>query len=200
MPLRNDSSRWGSVSIGLHWLTLVLVLGMAAVGLLMVDMAASPFKVQVYSWHKSFGLTVLALTAIRLAWRLTDRSPEPMPGTPGWQHGIARATHGGLYLLLLVVPLSGWWFNSAAGFPLRWFGLVALPRLASFDAHAKSLARQTHELLFYVLAGLILVHAIAALWHHYVLKDRTLTRMLPAPGSVELARAGTPSPAFTKDP
>ncbi len=189
MPLRNDLRRWGSVSIALHWLTFVLVLGMAAVGLLMTDMASSPFKVQVYSWHKSFGLTVLALTALRLAWRLTDRSPEPMPGTPGWQHSIARATHGGLYLLLLAVPLSGWWFNSAAGFPLRWFGLVALPKLATYDRHTKHLARDAHELLFYALAGLILVHAIAALWHHYFIKDRTLTRMLPVADSLDPALA-----------
>ena len=178
-PIRNNPERWGAVSIALHWLTFLLVVGMAGVGLLMVDLASGPLKIQVYALHKSFGLTVLALTALRLLWRLVGRTPRALSGTPGWQDGIARASHGALYALLLAVPLSGWWFNSAAGFPLRWFGLVKLPKLAAFDPAIKALARDTHETLFYVLAGLVLVHSAAALWHHYRQKDATLRRMLP---------------------
>ena len=176
--LRNDCERWGTLSIALHWLTFLLVLGMATAGLLMVEMDPSPLKVQVYALHKSFGLTVLALTAVRLLWRLGGGTPSPAPGTPGWQHRLASATHGALYALLLAVPLSGWWFNSAAGFPLRWFGLLKLPKLTSFDLQLKALARETHETLFYLLASLVAVHAAAALWHHYRQRDRTLLRML----------------------
>lgn len=179
MPMRNNPEQWGAISIALHWLTFVLVLGMAIAGLLMVDMATSPLKVQVYGLHKSFGLTVLALTVLRLLWRLAGRAPEPVTATPAWQDAIARATHGALYALLLAVPLSGWWFNSAAGFPLRWFGLVKLPKLTGFDPELKAWARETHQTLFWVLAGLIVVHSAAALWHHYRLKDRILIRMLP---------------------
>ena len=187
MQLRNDARSWGVLSIGLHWLTFVLVLGMAFVGLLMVDMASSPAKIQVYALHKSFGLTVLALTALRLLWRLAGRTPQPVAGTAAWQHRLAQASHGALYLLLLAVPLSGWWFNSAAGFGLRWFALLPLPRLTSFDPATKALARATHESLFYLLASVVLLHAAAALWHHYRLGDRTLSRMLspdnaPRPG------------------
>lgn len=178
MPLHNEPQRWGSVSITLHWLTFLLVLGMAVLGLLMVDLPSGPAKLQWYALHKSIGLTVLALTAVRLAWRACDTLPQPVPFTPDWQHRIARATHGALYGLLVAVPLSGWWFNSAAGFPLRWFGLVSLPRLTGFDKDIKALARESHELLFYALMALVLVHAVAALWHHYRLKDRTLARML----------------------
>lgn len=179
MSMRNNREQWGTLSIALHWLTFVLVLGMATVGLLMVDMDNSPLKIQAYSLHKSFGLTVLALTVLRLLWRLSGLVPEPVAGTPKWQDALARAVHGALYALLLAVPLSGWWFNSAAGFPLRWFGLLKLPKLVGFDPHLKALARETHETLFYVLASMIIVHAAAALWHHYRLKDRTLARMLP---------------------
>lgn len=179
MSMRNDAERWGAVSIAVHWLTFVLVLGIAICGLLMTDMARSPLKIQVYSLHKSFGLTVLALTALRLLWRLIGRSPEPVAQTPAWQHLLAQLNHGALYVLLVAVPLSGWWFNSAAGFPLRWFGLVSLPKLSGFDAHAKALARSTHETLFYVLVGFIAAHALAALWHHYRLRDATLSRMAP---------------------
>jgi cytochrome b561 len=179
MTLRNDSQAWGSVSIALHWLTFLMVVGMAAVGLYMTDLETSPFKIQVYALHKSFGLTVLGLTALRLAWRLFTGRPEPEPGSPRWQDRLASLTHGAMYGLLIAIPLSGWWFNSASGFPLRWFGLVALPKLGSFNPQLKGLARETHETLFFVLATLVAIHAAAALWHHYRLRDRTLSRMLP---------------------
>ena len=179
MTLRNNSDTWGSVSIALHWLTFLMVAGMAVVGLWMTELATSPFKIQVYALHKSFGLTVLGLTALRLLWRLFSGRPHAVPGSPRWQDRIAALTHGALYALLVAIPLSGWWFNSASGFGLRWFGLVALPKLGGFDPQLKQLARETHETLFFILATLVAVHAAAALWHHYRLRDRTLSRILP---------------------
>ena len=179
MPMRNSRERWGAISIGLHWLTFLLVLSLAVIGLLMTDMRTSPAKIQVYSLHKSLGLTVLALTALRLFWLFTAPRPDRLDGTPGWQHLTARLTHLGLYALLLLVPFSGWWFNSASGFPLRWFGLFAVPRLGAFDPLVKASAKQTHETLFWILASIIAVHAAAALWHHYRMRDPTLRRMLP---------------------
>jgi cytochrome b561 len=179
MPIRDSSEHWGAISIGLHWLSFLLVVAVGLIGWLMTDMPTGVQKIQVYSLHKSLGLTVLAITAMRLLWRLSGRAPEPAPNTPVWQELSARLAHGALYVLLLATSLSGWWFNSAAGYPLRWFGLVKLPAIASFDKEMKALARETHETLFYVLAVVVAVHAAAALWHHYRLKDRTLIRMLP---------------------
>ncbi len=179
MPIRNDRARWGAVSITLHWLTLLLVLALAVLGLTMVGMATSPDKIQVYSLHKSLGLTVLGLTTLRLLWRFFSPVPAQVAGTPRWQHAIARLSHAALYLLLLLVPFSGWWFNSTAGFPLRWFGLVALPPLGEFDKALKASAKETHETLFWMLVAMIAIHAGAALWHHYRLRDATLQRMLP---------------------
>jgi cytochrome b561 len=170
---------WGRISIALHWLTFVLVCTLATVGLTMTEMDAGPDKVQVYSLHKSLGLTVLFLTALRLLWRLLERRPAMLAGTPRWQHALATLTHLALYALLLLVPLSGWWFNSTAGFPLRWFGLFSLPPLGEFDRNIKHQASETHEFLFWCLAALVAVHALAALWHHYRWRDRTLARMLP---------------------
>ena len=179
MPLRNSHERWGAISIGLHWLTFLLVLALAVIGLLMTDMRTSPAKIQVYALHKSLGLSVLALTSLRLLWLFSARLPGRIEGTPGWQHAIAKLTHAGLYALLLLVPFSGWWFNSASGFPLRWFGLFAVPKLGAFDPLVKASAKQTHETLFWLLAAVIAVHAAAALWHHYRMRDVTLRRMLP---------------------
>jgi len=179
LPTRNSADRWGSVSLGLHWLTFLLVLGMAGVGLLMTELPTGPFKIQVYALHKSVGLTVFALTLLRMVWRLVAGVPAPVSGSPRWQDALAKLMHGALYALLLAMPLSGWLFNSAAGFPLRWFGLFGLPKLAGYDPPLKEFARDLHGTLFYVLAMLVLIHAAAALYHHYRLRDRTLARMLP---------------------
>lgn len=179
MTLRNDGARWGWVSLAIHWLSLLMVLGVATGGLLMQELANSPTKIQVYGLHKSFGLTLLALTVLRLLWRLYAGTPSPVPGTPAWQDRVARAAHGALYLILLAMPLSGWLYNSASGFPLKWFGLFSLPKLSAYDAGLKQLALATHETLFIALAAIVTVHALAALKHHYVDRDDTLRRMLP---------------------
>lgn len=179
MRIRNDVGQWGLVSIGLHWLTFLLVVGLALVGLLMTELPTGPFKVQVYALHKSVGLTVFALALLRVLWRLFAGAPVPVADTPRWQDAIAKVTHGALYVLLLAVPFSGWMFNSAAGFPLRWFGLFKVPALSRYDPGLKAFAQAAHEWLFFALAALVLVHAVAALFHHYRLRDRTLVRMLP---------------------
>ncbi len=179
MSIRNSSQTWGSLSIGLHWLTLILILGLALVGLNMDDLPNGPQKIQVYALHKSFGLTVLALTVIRLSWRLFSVTPDTVPNTPVWQEWIAKLVHAALYVLLFAMPISGWLYNSAAGFPLKYFGLFSLPKLSGYDPQLKELARESHETIFYIMAVLLLMHAGAALKHHYLDKDNTLTRMLP---------------------
>jgi len=175
--IRNNAQRWGSISIGLHWLTALLIIGLSIVGLIMTELPNSPFKLQVYALHKSFGLTVLALTLLRLAWRFLAGTPDDLPGSR-LQQLAAKAVHGLMYFLLLAMPLSGWLFNSAAGFPLRWFNLVQLPKLLTgYNPALKDFAHELHETGFYLLAALLLVHAGAALFHHYVIKDDTLKRM-----------------------
>ncbi len=174
-----DDSRWGGASIGLHWLSFLVVLVAALIGLFMDDLPNGLTKLQVYAVHKSLGLTVIALTVIRLAWRLVAKVPPPLAGAPAWQEAIARITHGGLYLLLLLVPFSGWWYNSTSGFALQYFRLFNVPALVATNLALKHQAKDIHQLLFYVLCGLVAVHAAAALGHHYVWRDRTLVRMLP---------------------
>ena len=132
--IRNSPQAWGRISIALHWLTAVLILGLAAVGLLMTELPTSPMKMQVYALHKSFGLTVLALTVLRLSWRLLAGSPEALPGGK-LQSLAAKSVHGMLYVLLFAMPLSGWLYNSASGFPLRWFGMP-LPLATSHNGVA----------------------------------------------------------------
>jgi cytochrome b561 len=182
MPIRNDADRWGWISLGIHWITVAMVLGLVVVGLVMQELPNSPNKFEIYKLHKIFGITVLGLTVLRLVWRLFAGAPAPVAGTPRWQSAIASATHGVLYLILLAMPISGWLYHSASGYPprnLSWFGLFKLPALSPRDDALKDFALAAHEWLFIALAAIVTVHALAALKHHYIDRDRTLARMLP---------------------
>lgn len=179
MTWKNSTRRWGGISQGLHWLVAVLIVLQGTLGLVMVDMVNSPDKIRLYALHKSIGLTILALATLRLGWRLLAGAPAPVPGLPAWQRTAARLSHWLLYLLLFAIPLSGWLFNSAAGFPLQWFGLFNLPAITATDPALREVAATLHERLAWLLAAVALVHAAAALHHHLFLGNATLARMLP---------------------
>ena len=179
MSLKNTVDRWGPVSQFLHWSIVLLIAANAVLGLLMVDLPDNPQKIKLYALHKSLGLTVLALVALRLAWRVVAGAPHPVAGTPRWQQRIATLTHGAMYVLLFAQPLIGWVLNSAGGYPLQWFGLFNLPRIAATDPDLRELARSLHETGFWLLLTLVVAHAGAAFYHHLFQRDATLTRMLP---------------------
>jgi cytochrome b561 len=179
MTLKNSEERWGHVSQLFHWLIVVLIVVLGYLGLTMTDMANSPDKIRLYALHKSLGLTLLALVILRLLWRGYTGAPRPLPGIPAWQERAASLTHFALYVLLLAIPLTGWIFNSAAGFPMQWFGVVNLPALTGRSTALRELSGSWHELLFWALIVLALVHAAAAIYHHLFQHDATLARMLP---------------------
>ncbi len=184
MTLKNTDDRWGAVSQGFHWLIVVLILGLGVVGLTMGELPKTPKYFWVYTMHKSFGITVLALMLLRLAWRLYAGAPKPVAGTPGWQHAIATVTHWLLYALALAMPLSGWLYDSASGLrPFKLFGLFAMPKLVAPDESLKSLSHDLHEWGFWLLIALVAAHAGAALYHHLFQQDDTLKRMLPRRGN-----------------
>lgn len=174
-----NTDRWGPVSQLLHWTVVALILAMAYLGLTMTDLPNGPDKIHTYALHKSIGLTILALVSLRVLWRLYAGAPPAVAGTRRWQARVATATHAALYALLFAMPLSGWVVNSAAGFPLQWFGLFNLPRLLARDKAVHALAVEVHEALFWCLVALAAVHAAAAIYHHVVQRDATLARMMP---------------------
>jgi cytochrome b561 len=179
MKFRNPVDRWGPVSQFLHWTIALLVVAMGVLGLWMVELPNTPRKIEIYALHKSIGLTLLALVAVRLAWRLYAGAPATLAGLPRWQVRAANVTHAALYGLLFAMPLSGWLLNAAAGFPLQWFGLFNLPRVIGRDDGLRELATTLHEAGFWLLLVLVLVHAGAAFHHHLFRQDDTLARMLP---------------------
>jgi cytochrome b561 len=171
------STAYTPVAKGLHWLMAVLILGLLALGIVMHEMPLSPLKLELYAWHKWFGITVLLLVWLRLAWRLTHRPPAlPATLSPPLQR-LAHAWHALLYGLMIVIPLSGWLMSSAKGVQTVWFGLVPLPDLLGRDRELGDLLQQAHKLLNLLLLLTLAGHVLAALWHHFVLKDDTLRRM-----------------------
>ena len=192
--LRSDRDHWGSIAKSFHWTIVALILVQAFVGLTMVSMRRGPAVIPWYSFHKSVGLTVLALAVLRLAWRAFDARPREPAAMPRWQAVGARAGHALLYLLIFLLPLSGWWFDSVSALrPLYWFGLFQVPHLGGPDPSnpdLKELARSRHETLFWILVLVAAGHALMALIHQFVVRDNVLGRMWPA----TLQRRPKPAP------
>ena len=189
MPLLSTEARWGFVAKLFHWTMAVGLLGLCAFGFWMSDLPRGPAMFKAYALHKSFGITLLALALARLAWRAVDRRPLDL-AAPGWQKLAALGTHLALYALMLAVPLAGWAYNSAANFPLQWFGLVNLPALVPASPLLKEFFHEAHELGAIALLTLVALHVAAAWKHHLLDKDNTLRRMLPGGGAVLLVAAG----------
>ena len=165
------------VAKGLHWLMAVLILGLLALGIYMSDLPLSPQKLELYSWHKWFGVTVFLLLWLRLAWRVTHRPPALPETLSAPMRLAAHAGHAALYLLMLAIPLSGWFMSSAKGFQTVWFGVLPIPDLLGRDRELGDLLQQVHKLLNLLLMLTLAGHVLAALWHHFVLKDDTPRRM-----------------------
>lgn len=176
-------SRYTPLAIVLHWLLGFAIVGMFVVGLYMTDLPFSPQRLKLYNWHKWAGVTVLTLSLVRLLWRFTHRPPalpaRIVQAMPSWQTRIHHATHGLLYVLFFAVPLMGWAYSSAAGFPIVWFGQIALPDLLPVNKELAELIKPLHKLLALALVGLAGLHVGAALKHHFIDQDGLLSRMLP---------------------
>jgi cytochrome b561 len=169
-------ARYTGVAIALHWLLALGIVGAFGVGLYMHELPVSPTRLKLYNWHKWAGVTILALSALRLLWRLTHRPPADVP-MPGWQAAVAHATHIGLYGLFFAVPLIGWAYSSAAGYPIVWFGVLPLPDFVPVDKALAEAIKPWHERSAWLLALLVALHVAGALKHHFVDRDGLIDRM-----------------------
>ncbi|MDD3352262.1 cytochrome b [Zoogloea sp.] len=172
------SPRYTGPAMAAHWIMAVLILVAFPLGVYMQDLPLSPDKLKLYSYHKWIGMTVLLLFLPRLLWRITHRPPAPLP-MPAWQHRIAESTHHLLYLLMVLVPLSGWLMSSAKGFQVVYFGVLPIPDLMGKDQGLGDFFLQAHKLLNFALLALVGLHVAGALKHQILDKDGTLRRMLP---------------------
>jgi cytochrome b561 len=163
----------------LHWLVFVLIACSFPLAVYMVDLPLSPQKLKYVSWHKWIGVTVFLLALARLAWRMRHAAPSLPSAMTAWQRRAAALTHQLLYVLIVVIPLTGWLYSSATGVPTVYLGLVQLPDLVGRDKPLADLLRVVHTVLNYTMLALIVIHVVAALKHHLIDRDDVLTRMLP---------------------
>lgn len=178
MKIKNTGNQYGIITVVIHWLMAVLIIGLIILGLYMVRIPISPQKLKLYGWHKEFGILVLALAMIRLGWRIGNITPT-LPNTiPYWQQQAARGAHWAFYFFMVTVPLTGWMMSSIAGLPVSFFGLFVLPDLVSPNENYRILYSEIHEWLSYGLLATICLHTGAALKHHFINKDDILRRML----------------------
>lgn len=176
MSLRNTSSSYGSMSKFFHWVIFILVLFMLIFGFLLEDIPKE-YQATAYNLHKLTGLTILMLMVLRLIWRLINPSPHWEGGKP-WEHYLERLVHHLLYVFIIAMPLVGWIGVSSAGRGPQ-LGSVYLGLPIPKDKALITTCFQLHELFAFAIIGLIIVHSLAALYHHFVLKDGVLLRMMP---------------------
>jgi cytochrome b561 len=171
-------TRYGTVAKLFHWLIAALVVLQFALGWLMPDLPRGRLPEGLVSLHLSVGAVILIAMLARLAWPLAHGAPPPLVAA-AWQRRLACTVHAILYALLIVMPLAGWAWASAKGWPVSLFGAIELPALVPADSPYRRLAASVHRNAAWAILGLVALHALAALHHHFVRRDGVLRRMLP---------------------
>lgn len=180
MPTRGLPARYGAPAQLFHWLIAALIVTQFVLARMADGLPLGAHKLALLARHKSFGMTVLMLAALRLLWRLTHPAPPLPPAMSRPERIAARGTHVAFYVLLFAMPLTGWMMSSAKSYSVSWFGLFTWPNLIGKNEEAFRFLRDTHDLLSDVLFAIALLHILAALKHHFWNKDDVLLRILPA--------------------
>ena len=179
MNWRNTKHHYGALSMALHWAMLLLIAAAyASIELRGFFPKGSGLRQDLKTWHFMLGLSVLLLAMLRMAVALTSAVPRIQPEPARWQHRLARLAHFTLYGLMLGMPVLGWLALSAQGKSIPFFG-IQLPPLVAENRWVAHWFKEVHEAFGTFGFVLIGVHAAAALFHHYLIRDNTLRRMLP---------------------
>lgn len=179
-----STATYTRVAVILHWLIAFLIVGSLIGSLIfgpLLDSADPSERAKggaMVGMHQSVGLTILALTIFRLIWRLANPAP-PLPRTMNSpQRTLARVSHFAFYALILAVPAAGYIMSSASPYPIIYFGLFEVPKLA-IGSDVGELAHGAHYYLAIYIVALLVLHIAAALKHHFVDRDEVLSRMVP---------------------
>ena len=177
--LTNSDSQCGIVSKSIHWLVAITVFGLFGVGLWMVDLTYyDSWYRTAPSYHKSVGVLLGVLMIARVLWMLRAGKPKPLVSHQRWEVISAKATHVLLYVLVFAIITSGYLISTADGRGLEVFNWFQIPSLGEVIENQEDVAGEVHELLAFGLIGLAVLHAAAAIKHHFIDKDLTLKRML----------------------
>jgi cytochrome b561 len=170
---------YGGVAKALHWLIVVLLIAQYAIAWTMPDINPRTPPSRLIDLHFSIGVTILFLAVVRLFWRWRYPVPLISDNVPVWQDWSARATHGLLYLLLFALPLLGWIDAGFRDLSINFYGLATIPPIIAASRALAGTTGDIHTLASYVLLGVIGLHVLATLYHHFWLRDRVFYRMLP---------------------
>lgn len=177
----NSRHGYGRVSITLHWVIAIAIVGLFALGLWMTGLSyAHPWYTYAPFIHESVGMIVLALIGLRLVWRVATVTPPLEPGMPAWERVGALGAHWTMYALMVIVVVSGYLIPTADGSPVSVFGWLEVPALVQLHPRQADYAGWVHYWGAWGLIGLAALHTTAALKHHFIDRDRTLLRMLQA--------------------
>ena len=176
--IRNTQTSYGSVAVILHWLMAILMIGLFAAGLYMTDLGYYDSLYHIVPWwHKSFGLLVMGLLLLRIIWKFTNQKPKPLATHKPWEVKTAAWTHALLYLLVLLIGISGYLISTAKGSGIEFFGWFDIPAFQELSADNTDLVGDIHFYLAWSLMLLAAAHAAAALKHHFIDRDDTLKHM-----------------------
>ena len=175
MLIKNTNSRYGLIAILLHWIVAILMIGLFALGLYMVELPISLSKLQYYGFHKEYGLLVLGLALLRLVWRFINKTPNL---DLRWlEKFAARAVHWLFYGFMLALPITGRLITSAAGLPVSVFGWFVLPNLIAPNHDLMPVLEMIHQYLAYAFMAVLCLHVLAAFKHQWINRDGILRRM-----------------------
>jgi cytochrome b561 len=179
MQWKNNTARFGFIAVALHWLVALPVFILFALGWWMteLDYYDSWYKLGPW-WHKSIGVLLFFTVILRLSWRFFSPPPQPLSSHQPWKIKIAHTVHLLLYLLLFVTMLSGYLISTADNRPVEVFGWFSVPATITSIPEQEDVAGQVHLIVASILIGLVLLHAAAALKHHFIDRDRSLMRIL----------------------
>lgn len=172
-----DPQSYSRLSKIIHWVMAVIILLMISTGFFMVQMNFSPFKFEIYALHKSFGFLILLLVVFRLIARFTKPTPPPIKTHSVYEKFLSKAVHILLYMLMILIPVSGWLMSSAGDFPQQFFGLFEMPDLVEKNKEIFAFFRESHELFGFSILLIIGLHMAGAFKHEYIDGDETLRRM-----------------------
>lgn len=167
---------YGGVAKTLHWAIMILVLPMLYYGFNAENLPKED-RLGFFQLHAGFGIIILLLMLVRLAWRRSHPAPALPADLPRWQQIASMATHHGLYFLIILQPVIGLVITAASKFNLKAFGVLGLQIAPNETIHG--IAEKLHGITAWVITALIVLHVVAALYHHFIRKDVVLRRMLP---------------------
>lgn len=176
--IRNTNKAYGLISAILHWGMAAALVSLFAAGLYMTELTYYDSLYHVVPWwHKSIGLLMLALLIIRIFWILSNPKPQPLSSHKPWERALAKHSHRLLYLLVLVLCISGYLISTAKGKGIEFFNWFEVPALVELNADKTDFIGEIHFYLAWTLIIMATLHAAAALKHHFIDRDKTLTNI-----------------------